>query len=98
MIQDRMAIYTAEIRQEGKNEYGEPLTGYIFYKPTEVSITLINKIINVLDVRYATATHLGLTYDRTLVEGMRLVDEEFTYDIKIINPDGRLVQLTLEKI
>ena len=98
MIQNRMKTYNVSTRQEGKNEYGEPMTGYDFLKSADISISLLTKVINELDPRYIKATHIGLTSDKTLIEGMKLSDTDNSYLIKIANPDGRLSQLTLEVI
>lgn len=98
MINDRMRLYDVSIRQDGQNPYGEPLTSYIYFKTVEVSITLITKIINELDPRYLTSTHIGLTYDHTLKEGMRLVNADVKYLVKIATNDCRMAQLTLEEV
>lgn len=98
MINDRMVLYDLEIRASGYNEYGEPKTGFEFAKEVEVSISLITKIINELDARYTTATHLGLSYDKELPEGAKLTKENESYMIRLANNDGRMAQLTLEKI
>ena len=98
MIADRMKSYDAETRDTGTDDYGQPLTTYTFYKAVEVSVTLITKVINELDPRYLKSTHIGLTYDKTLIEGMRLTNADIKYMIKIINNDGRMAQLTLEVI
>jgi len=99
MIQDRMKSYSAETKRSGFDDYGQPLSIFDFTKTVEVSISLITKVINELDPRYLKATHLGLTYDKTLKEGMKLTNTlEGNYMIKIANNDGRLSQLTLEMI
>ena len=97
MIQNRMKTYNVSTRISGSDDYGQPLA----YQPigsADISISLLTKVINELDPRYIKATHIGLTSDKTLLEGMRLSNDEFVYDIKIANPDGRLAQLTLEVI
>ena len=98
MIQQRMKLYNAETKPSGFDAYGQPLTTFVFTKTVEVSITLLTKVINELDPRYITATHLGLTEDKTLVEGMRLSGTDDSYIIKIANNDCRLAQLTLEVV
>ena len=97
MIQQRMKSYDAETRQSGFDAYGQPLSTFVFTKAVEVSVTLLSKVINELDPRYLTATHIGLTSDKTLVEGMKLTSAtDSNYIIKIANNDCRLAQLTLE--
>lgn len=96
MINDRMKLYDAETRDIGKDDYGQPKTTFTFYKTVEVSISLLTKIINELDPRYIKSTHIGLTFDKTLKEGMRLSDITDKYMIKIVNNDGRMAQITLE--
>ena len=99
MIQDRMKSYSAETKRSSFDDYGQPLSIFEFTKTVEVSISLITKIINELDPRYLKSTHIGLTYDKTLVEGMKLTSiNNGNYMIKIVNNDGRLAQLTLEMI
>jgi len=96
MIRDRMKSYDAETKVSGTDDYGQPLNSYEPYKTVEVSVTLLTKVINELDLRYLKSTHLGLTYDKTLKEGMRLSDITNKYMVKIVNNDGRMSQLTLE--
>ena len=98
MIQQRMKLYNAETKPSGFDAYGQPLSTFVFTKKVEVSVTLLTKVINELDPRYITATHLGLTEDKTLVEGMRLSGTDNSYIIKIANNDCRLAQLTLEEV
>ena len=99
MIQNRMKSYDAETRQSGYDAYGQPLSTFVFTKTVEVSITLLSKVINELDPRYLKATHIGLTSDKALVEGMKLTSAtDGNYIIKIANNDCRLSQLTLEAI
>ena len=98
MIQQRMKLYDAETKQSGYDAYGQPLSTFVFTKVVEVSVTLLSKVINELDPRYITATHLGLTEDKTLVEGMKLIGVNFNYMINIVNNDGRLAQLTLQEV
>lgn len=97
MIQDRMKFYKAETKRSGSDSYGQPLSIFDFTKTVEVSISLLTKVINELDPRYIKATHLGLTSDKTLLEGMKLSSlYDGNYIIKIVNNDGRMAQLTLE--
>lgn len=98
MIQNRMKTYNVETRQEGQNEYGEPMTGYDFLKSVEMSISLITKVINELDPRYLTSTHIGLTYDKSLKADMKISSIDETYIIKVVNNDARMAQITLELI
>ena len=98
MINDRMKTYDLETRSSGYNEYGEPKTGFEFTKEVDVSVSLITKVINELDPRYIASTHIGLTYDRTILEDMRLVNADIKYLVKIVNGDARMVQLTLEEV
>lgn len=104
MILSNMKSYNAETRSSGLDEYGQPRKTFDFYMTVEVSVSLLNKVINDQDPRYMKATHLGLTYDKTLKEGMRLVytdmdtNEDTIYMIKLVNNDGRMSQLTLEVI
>jgi len=96
MINDRMKLYKIETRVSGYDDYGEPLTSFTFYKDVEISISLITKIINELDPRYIKATHIGLTYDKSLKEDMRISNINEAFTVKIVNGDGRMSQLTLE--
>ena len=98
MINDRMKLYDVETRQTGKNEYGEPLTGYDLTGTVEMSISLITKVINELDVRYLTSTHIGLTYDRTIKADMKISSIDDAYIVKIVNNDCRMSQITLEQL
>ena len=98
MIQQRMKLYDAETKPSGFDAYGQPLSTFVFTKKVEVSITLLTKVINELDPRYLKSTHIGLTEDKTLLEGMRLVGTDDSYIIKISNNDCRLAQLTLEEV
>ena len=98
MIQSRMKTYNVSTRISGSDDYGQPLETYQTIGSADVSISLLTKVINELDPRYIKSTNLGLTYDKTLLEGMRLSNDEFVYVIKIANFDGRLSQLTLEVI
>jgi len=98
MIKQRMKLYNAETKQSGFTEYGEPLSIFVFTKTIWVSISLLTKVINALDPRYLTATHIGLTADKSLIEGMKLTSAtDGNYIIKIANNDCRLSQLTLEE-
>ena len=99
MIQQRMKPYNAETRMSGYDAYGQPLSTFAGTHAVEVSVTLLTKVINELDPRYITATHIGLTKDKTLVEGMKLTSiTDGNYIVKIANNDCRLAQLTLEVI
>ena len=99
MIQNRMKLYNAEVRGSGYDNYGQPITSFTFVKTVEVSISLLTKVINELDPRYIKSTHIGVSYDKTLIEGMKLISEnDGNYMIKIANNDGRLSQFTLEVI
>lgn len=98
MIQQRMKWYNAETKQSGYDSYGQPLSTFAGIHAVEVSISLLTKVINELDPRYIKATHLGLTEDKTLTEGMQLIGTDGSYIIKIANNDCRLAQLTLEAI
>jgi len=98
MINDRMKTYDCTVKDVGYDNYGQPLKTYSFLKTVDVSVTLITKIINELDIRYLKATHLGLTYDKDISEDVRLVGENKTYLVKIANTDGRMSQLTLEVV
>jgi len=98
MINDRMKTYDCMVKDSGVDNYGQPLKTYTLLKTVDVSISLITKIINELDIRYLKATHLGLTYDKDIDEDVRLVGEYKTYLVKIANTDGRMSQLTLEVV
>ena len=98
MIKQRMKLYNAETRMSGYDAYGQPLSTFAGTHAVEVSITLLTKVINELDPRYITATHLGLTTDKTLIEGMKLIGTTFNYMINMVNNDGRLTQLTLQEV
>lgn len=99
MIQERMKPYSAETKDTGKDNYGQPKSTYTFVKTVEVSVTLLSKVINNLDPRYIKATHLGLTYESGIREGMRLTSKDHKhYMVKILNDDARMTQLTLEMV
>lgn len=96
MIQNRMKSYNIGTRNIGTDDYGQPLETYQNIGSADISISLLTKVINELDPRYIKATHLGLTYDKSLVEGMKLSGIDDSYIIKIANNDARMSQLTLE--
>jgi len=98
MISQRMKTYDCMVKDSGVDNYGQPLKTYTLLKTVDVSISLITKIINELDIRYLKATHLGLTYDKDISEDVRLAGEDKTYLVKIVNADGRMAQLTLEVV
>ena len=98
MIQNRMKTYNVGTRNIGTDDYGQPLETYQTIGSADVSVSLLTKVINELDPRYIKATHIGLTYDKSLVEGMKLSDLDAIYIIKIANNDARMSQLTLEVI
>jgi len=98
MISDRMQSYDIQVKDSGKDSYGQPLKTYSHSKYADISITLLTDVLNELDVRYKTSTHLGLSYDKTLLEDMKIVGADESYLIKIVNNDGRMSQLTLEVI
>ena len=98
MINDRMKTYDCMVKDSGVDNYGQPLKTYTLLKTVDVSISLITRIINELDIRYLKATHLGLTYDKDISEDVRLAGEDKTYLVKIVNGDGRMAQLTLEVV
>lgn len=97
MIQNRMKSYDVSTRISGFDDYGQPLETYQTIGSADISITLLTKVINELDPRYLKATHIGLTSDKTLSDGMKLTSAaDGNYIIKIANTDCRLSQLTLE--
>ena len=98
MIQSRIKTYNVENRISGTDDYGQLLDTFENIGSVEVSVSLITKVANELDPRYFKSTHIGLTYDKTLVEGMKLIGSDNSYMIKIVNNDGRMAQLTLEVI
>jgi len=98
MIADRMKTYEVQTRKTGTDDYGQPLTGYDRLKDTEVSITLLTDVLNELDPRYKTGTHLGLSYDKTLLEDMKIIGTDESYIIKIVNNDAPMSQLNLEVV
>jgi len=97
MIRDRMKTYSLEIKESGYDDYGQPLFSYATIGTVDVSVSLLTKVINQLDPRYIKATHIGLTYDVSIKEGMKLSSvNDGNYIVKIVNADGRMTQLTLE--
>ena len=98
MIQSRIKTYNVENRISGTDDYGQPLDTFVSIGSAEISVSLITKVVNELDPRYLKSTHIGLTYDKTLVEGLKLIGSDNSYMIKIANNDGRMAQLTLEVI
>lgn len=93
-----MKPYSIEGRESGVDEYGQPYNSFAFLKTVDISITLLTKTLNESDVRYIDSTHIGLTFDKTLKDGMRITSDGIYYMIKLVNNDGRMAQLTLQEV
>ena len=99
MIRSRMKSYSIEGRDSGVDEYGQPYNSFAFLKTVDISVTLLTKTLNETDVRYVDSTHIGLTFDKTLKDGMRITSDGIRYYmIKLVNNDGRMSQLTLQEV
>lgn len=98
MIRSRMKPYSIEVRNVGVDDYGQPHDSFYVLKTVDVSVTLLTNTLNESDVRYVDSTHLGLTFDKTLKDGMRITSDNIHYMIKLVNNDGRMSQLTLQEV
>lgn len=98
MIRSRMKPYSVEGRESGVDEYGQPYNSFAFLKTVDISVTLLTRTLNESDVRYIDSTHIGLTFDKTLKDGMRITSDNIYYMIKLVNNDGRMAQLTLQEV
>jgi hypothetical protein len=97
MIMSNMLPCTIEQRNSGVDSYGQPLTTFTTVKTVDVSITLTNQFNTPTDIRYKDATHLGLTFDKTLTDNMRVVSGGTSYIILLVNNQTRMTQLVLKE-
>lgn len=99
MIQANLKPYKVYRRNEGVDAYGQPSDSFTLLKTVEVSVFLQTQTVNNTDVRYKDATHIGLTNDKTLSIGDKIIGMEGTeYRILLVNNAGRMAQLTLKEV
>lgn len=99
MIQANLKPYKAYRRDEGVDAYGQPSTAFTFLKTIEASVFLQTQTVISADIRYKDATHIGLTNDKTLSIGDKIISMEGTeYRILLVNNAGRMAQLTLKGV
>lgn len=98
MITGMMEFYNVKERVAGRDAYGQPSNSFSFLKTIEVSISVVTQTLIETDPRYIDSTHIGLTYDKTLHDGLLLTNDDKEYLIKLVNNDGRMAQLTLKEV
>lgn len=77
-------VYTISISQ---NEWNEEIKSPVFFKSIRMFIsirTYNNYTTN--DIKMQEVTHIGITPDKTLVNGMKIDNQ---YEIVFINNDGK---------
>lgn len=90
-------ICNVKARESGLDAYKMPIVTFSFVKTAEFSIQLITQRYNESDIRFKDATHIALTFDKSLKEDMQIEVDGNTYTIKLVNNAGRMAQLTLRK-
>lgn len=98
MIQGMMEYFDVNKRDAGLDDYGQASASFTTLKTIEVSISLITQTLLQEDVRYIDSTHIGLTFDKTLYDGLELTNGSKRYLIKFVNNDGKMSQLTLKEV
>ena len=99
MIQGKMEYYDIKAKGAGTDAYGQASTTFTtVLKTIEVSISLITQTLLQEDARYIDSTHIGLTFDKTLYDGLLLTKDNKSYLIKLVNNDGKMSQLTLKEV
>ena len=98
MIRGNMNPFNVEIRGSEVDSYGQPSTSFTFWKTVDISVNVKTQSVNSADIRYVDSTHLGLTFDKTLKEGMRITTDDKKYLINLVNNDGRMAQLILQEV
>ena len=80
-----------------RDSYGYKSEEYTVIKTIEAAVMLYSQS-NTEDIRYKDATHICLTYDKTLTDKMRLETENAVYDVMLVNNEGRLSQIYLKEV
>lgn len=80
-----------------RDNYGYKSEEYSDIKTIEAAVMIYSQS-NTDDIRYKDATHICLTYDKTLTDKMRLKTENAVYDIMLVNNEGRLSQIYLKEV
>lgn len=98
MIRGKMKPYSIETRVNGTDEYGQPFNSYLPFATVDISISVLTKVLNNTNPKYIDSTHIGLTFDKSLKDGMKVTLGNESYMINIVNNDGRMAQLTLQEV
>lgn len=85
-------------RSAGVDKYNAPATSFSFVKTIEMNIQLLTQRIADDTIAYKDATHIGLTFDKSLTDKMQIETPLGKYDIKLINNYGRMAQVVLKKV
>lgn len=85
-------------RGTGVDKYRAPVTSFSFVKTIEMNIQLLTQRIADDSIAYQDATHIGLTFDKSLTDDMQIETPHGSYNIKLINNNGRMAQVILKKV
>lgn len=100
MISRQMKPYNVLAPEKVTNEYGELIKTWKLYKKIDMAINLISKKFLSENVKYFNCNMQALTYDKTLVDDMKIVDiaTNAEYEITFINNYGRMSILDLREL
>lgn len=85
-------------RSEVVGSYGQPSSSFTTVKTVDMSITLVNQVSAPENIKFYEASHLGLTFDKSLAVGMRVEQNNKVYEIKLVNNFTRYTQLFLKEL
>lgn len=98
MINSIVKSYTISKRDTGVDSIGQPLKTYKSIGTADISVLLYTQRLNESDIRYKSATHIGLTFDKSILEDYRISYYDDIYLVQLVNNFGRMSQLTLKKV
>lgn len=98
-IQRHLETAVVQINTPVKDDYNRPIDSYADDHQTEVAIyNLTGGIMVNMALLVHESTHQGLSPDKSIVPGNRIVTTRSTYYVDDADPSGRLNQLALKKI
>jgi len=98
MIMYNMKPFSVKARNTGVDSYGQALNTFTAVKTVDISVLLLSQAVNVSTPLFEDSTHIGLTFDKTLTDNMTITNGSITYLIQLVNPYGRMAQLTLQEV
>lgn len=98
MINNQMQKYQLLEKGSGTDKYGQPSKDYQYVRDIQVAVNLKDYSVKENDPRYVDCTHIGLTLDKNIKIGQKIVFDKKEYLVKYVNAITRLTQLNLKEL